>query len=313
MFFPSQFLARPPRCPLRAGAVYDLSPSRACREITRPPCLARAPRKRYGAASNGGTNAEGVLDLKLAGKKAVITGGSRGIGRAIAELFADEGCDVGICARSEGAILATVDALKAKGVNAFGGPADVQDGAMLTEWMSAAAKSLGGIDILIANASGFGLTLDDEGWRQAFDIDILGSFHAIDAALPYLEQSDAASIVSISSVAAIESFGGVRPYNSIKAALITYMSNLANDLAPKGIRANTVSPGTIYFEGGVWHQRELEQPDIYKAALAKNPLGRMGTAEEVAQATVFLASPAAGFISGTNLIVDGALTQRVQF
>ena len=284
-----------------------------CHEIARPACLARAPLKRYGVAELRRVRGEAVLDLKLAGKKAVITGGTRGIGRAIANLLADEGCDVGVCARSEEAIVATVDALKAKGVRAFGGPADVQDGAVLKEWMDAAAKALGGIDILVANASGFGLTLDDAGWRQAFDVDILGSFHAIDAALPYLEKSTAGSIVAISSVAAVESFGGVRPYNSVKAALITYISNLAGDLAPKGIRANSVSPGTIYFEGGVWHQRELEQPDIYKAALAKNPMGRMGTAEEVAQATVFLASPGAGFISGTNLIVDGALTQRVQF
>jgi len=253
------------------------------------------------------------MDLGLAGKKAVITGGTRGIGRAIAEMLADEGCDVAICARSEEAIVSTVDALKAKGVQAVGGPADVRDGAVLADWLASAVKTLGGLDILVANASGFGLTLDDEGWRQAFDVDILGSFHAVDAALPFLEQSAVGSIVAISSVAAIESFGGVRPYNSVKAALITYISNLASDLAPKGIRANTVSPGTIYFEGGVWHQREQEQPEIYKAALGRNPMGRMGSAEEVARGAVFLASPAASFITGTNLIVDGALTQRVQF
>ena len=253
------------------------------------------------------------MDLGLAGKKAAITGGTRGIGRAIADLLADEGCDVAVCARSEEAIVAAVDALQAKGVHAGGGPADVRDGAVLTDWLKSAADSLGGLDILIANASGFGLTLDDEGWRQAFDVDILGSFHAVDAALPFLEQSTAGSIVAISSVAALESFGGVRPYNSVKAALITYMSNLAGDLAPKGIRANSVSPGTIYFDGGVWHQREQEQPEIFKAALSRNPMGRMGSAEEVARGAVFLASPAASFITGTNLIVDGALTQRVQF
>ncbi len=253
------------------------------------------------------------MDLGLAGKKAVITGGTRGIGRAIAELLADEGCDVAICARSEEAIVATVDALKTKGVSAVGGPADVRDGAVLGDWLTSAAETLGGVDILVANASGFGLTLDDAGWRQAFDVDILGSFHAVDAALPFLERSDAGSIVAISSVAAVESLGGVRPYNSVKAALITYISNLATDLAPKGIRANSVSPGTIYFEGGVWHQREQEQPEIFQAALDRNPMGRMGSAEEVARGAVFLASPAASFITGSNLIIDGALTQRVQF
>ena len=253
------------------------------------------------------------MDLGLAGKKAAITGGTRGIGRAIADLLADEGCDVAICARSEGAIVGTVDALKAKGVNAVGGPADVRDGKLLANWLETAVGSLGGLDILVANASGFGVSLDEEGWRQGFDIDILGTFHAVEAALPHLEKSDAGSIVSISSVAAIESLGSARPYNAVKAALMTYISNLAGDLAPKGIRANTVSPGTIYFEGGVWHQREQEQPEVFKGALARNPMGRMGTAEEVASAAVFLASPAASFVTGTNLIVDGALTQRVQF
>lgn len=253
------------------------------------------------------------MDLKLAGKKAVITGGTRGIGRATADQLADEGCDIAICARSEDAIAPAVEALKAKGVNAVGGQADVRNGAALKNWIAGAADSLGGIDILVANASGFGVTMDEQGWRQGFDIDILGTFHAVEAAMPFLEKSGAGSIVSISSVAAVESLGNARPYNAVKAALITYMSNLAGDLAPKGIRANTVSPGTIYFEGGVWHQREQENPDVFKGALARNPMGRMGTAEEVASAAVFLASPVASFVTGTNLVVDGALTQRVQF
>jgi 3-oxoacyl-[acyl-carrier protein] reductase len=145
------------------------------------------------------------------------------------------------------------------------------------------------------------------------EIDILGTVRAVESALPFLERSDAAAIVVIASTAALESFGGVRSYNAVKAALINYVSNLANTLASKGIRANTVSPGTIYFQGGVWHKRQLETPEVYETALGKNPMGRMGTPEEVAKAAVFLASPAASFITGTNLVVDGALTQRVQF
>jgi NAD(P)-dependent dehydrogenase (short-subunit alcohol dehydrogenase family) len=253
------------------------------------------------------------MDLGLAGKRAVVTGGTRGIGRAIAGLLAEEGCHVGVCARGEAAIAPTVEALRAKGVEATGAAVDVRDAPALGRWVAAVAGELGGLDVLVANVSGFGLTLDEAGWRQGFEGDILGTFNAVEAALPFLERSGAGAIVAISSVAAVESFGGVRPYNAVKAALIAYVSNLAGELAAKGVRANTVSPGTIYFEGGVWQQREREQPDLFAAALSRNPMGRMGTAEEVARAAVFLASPAAGFVSGTNLIVDGALTQRVQF
>ncbi len=253
------------------------------------------------------------MDLGLRGKKAIITGGTRGIGRAIAETLAGEGCDIGLCARGEAAIAPTLDALRAKGVAATGAAIDVRDGAALGDWIGAAAGELGGLDILIANASGFGLTLDEAGWRQGFDVDILGTFHAVEAATPLMEASGGGAIVSISSIAGVEAFGGVRPYSAVKAALITYIGNLANALAPKNIRANTVSPGTIYFEGGVWQQREREAPDVFKTAFDANPMGRMGTAEEVANAAVFLASPAASFITGTNIIVDGALTRRVQF
>ncbi len=254
------------------------------------------------------------MDLGLAGKRALVTGGTRGIGRAIARGLAAEGCDVAICARNAEAVAAEGEALAGAGAGkATGSALDVRDRDAVAAWASESAAALGGIDILVANVSGFGLTADEAGWRQALEGDILGTVNAVDAALPFLEQSGAGAIVAISSIAAVEYFGGVRPYNAIKAALITYLSNLANDLAAKGVRANTVSPGTILFDGGVWDQRRQDQPDVFEAALARNPMGRMGTAEEVAAAAVFLASPAAAFITGTNIIVDGGLTQRVQF
>ena len=253
------------------------------------------------------------MDLGLEGKKAIDSSGPRGIGRTIAELLADEGCDLGICARGEAAIGPAVAALKAKGVNATGAVVDVSDADAVMSWVEQAATALAGFDIVIANASGFGITPDAAGWRQGFEVDIMGTFHTVQAAMPHLERSDAGAILAISSVAALEFFGGARPYNSVKAALINYISNLSIELAPKGIRANTVSPGTIYFDGGVWQQRERDEPEVFKMALARNPMGRMGGPDEVAKAAVFLASPAAGFISGTNLIVDGALTQGVQY
>jgi 3-oxoacyl-[acyl-carrier protein] reductase len=134
----------------------------------------------------------------------------------------------------------------------------------------------------------------------------MGTVAGVEAAIPYLEKSSAGSIVVIGTIAAIEIAGAPRPYASVKAALAPYVKALARNLAAK-------EPGNIYFEGGVWNGVEQNNPDLFKIILSRNPMGRMGTAEEVANAVVFLASPRASFITGTNLIVDGALTQRVQF
>lgn len=255
------------------------------------------------------------MDLGLGGKRAIITGGTRGIGRAIAEALSAEGAHVAICARDAAQVAATVEALKKRGLRATGRALDVTDDAGLRGWIADAAAELGGLDILVPNVSALSgaVTPGEKSWRLGFEIDVLATVRTVEAALPFLEKSDAGSIVAIGSTAAVENFGGVRPYNSVKAALINYVSNLAHALAPKRIRANTVSPGTIYFEGGVWHQRQTEAPQVYDMALKRNPMGRMGTPEEVAKGVAFLASPAASFITGANLIVDGALTQRVQY
>jgi len=255
------------------------------------------------------------VDLGLLGKRAVITGGSRGIGRAIAALLAEEGCDIAICARSEGGLSDAIAALRRHGRKVSGRALDITDKVALKAWIDAAAAELGGIDILVPNVSALGASIapDEKSWRAGFEVDVLATVSTVEAALPHLEKSGAGAIVGIASAAAVEAFGGVRPYNTVKAALINYLSNLSHVLSPKKIRVNTVSPGTIYFEGGVWHQRQREAPKNYEAALARNPFGRMGTAEEVARAVAFLASPAASFITGANLMVDGGLTQRVQY
>ena len=253
------------------------------------------------------------MDLGLRGKKAMVTGGTRGIGRAIAERFATEGADVAICARNADEVAATVSALQDMGVQATGTNVDVGDELALKSWIGQAASELGGLDVVVANVSALAGDDTAAAWHDAFDIDMMGTIHTIDGALPHLEKSETGAIVAISSVSALQYFGGVRAYNSMKAALINHMSNLAHALAPKGIRVNTVSPGTIYFEGGIWNKRELELPELFEGALAMNPMGRMGTPNEVADATVFLCSPLAGFIAGTNLLVDGALSQGVQY
>lgn len=253
------------------------------------------------------------MDLGLAGKRAIVTGGTRGIGRKIVELLAAEGCHVGFCARDKAQVEDCANALSGASGTIVGGAVNVTEDSGLRSWIEDTASMLGGLDILVANASALAGQASQEAWRQGLEVDILGTVRAVEAALPHLEQSGAGSIVAISSTAAINTSGGVRAYSGVKAALINYMSGLSTNLGAKGIRANTVSPGAIFFEGGVWDVRKREAPEAYEAAVARNPFGRLGTPEEVANAVVFLASPAASYISGTNIIVDGAATTRVQF
>ena len=257
------------------------------------------------------------MDLGLKGKNAVVTGATRGIGRAIAETLADEGCNVGICARDPASVAATVGALASRGVRATGQALDVGDGAALKAWIASAGAELGGLDILVSNVSAMGGLAGDEGWRRYFEIDLMGTVRAVEAALPLLEKSDAAAIVQIASIAAIEVGHDVFPdgflqaYGAMKAALTNYIAEISRTLGPKHIRANAVSPGQIYFPGGVWHRREQEGNPMYQKALAKIRVGRFGRPDDVARAVAFLASPAAGFISGANLVIDGAFTRRV--
>ena len=253
------------------------------------------------------------MDLHLKGKKAVVTGGTRGIGRAITELLTDEGCDVAICARNQAGIDEAVAALTRKGVKATGAAVDVADTKALRAFVGEMAQRLGGIDIFIANVSALAMGMDEESWRRSLDIDVMGTVFGVEAAVPFLEKSSAGAIVVVGTTGAIEMAGAMRPYASVKAALIPYVKGLARNLAGKGVRANMVSPGNVYFKGGVWNVVEERSPDVFQRMLALNPMGRMGRPEEVADAVVFLASPRASFITGTNLIIDGALTQRVQF
>ncbi len=253
------------------------------------------------------------MDLGLKGAKVLVTGSTKGIGRAIAETFAAEGANVGICARNQADVDSTVAALKAMGVAAFGGRVDVSDGAALKAWVSDMASKLGGVDAVVSNVSALAIGQDEESWQKEFSTDMMGTVRLVNAAMPYLEKSGAAAIVTISSVSGREVDFASGPYGTFKAAIIHYTQGLANQLAAKGIRANSVSPGNTYFEGGVWNTIKDNNPELYKTALALNPTGRMGTPQEMANAVVFLASRAASFITGTNLVVDGALTRGVQF
>lgn len=252
------------------------------------------------------------MDLQLKGAKAIVTGGTKGIGRAIAETLADEGCNVSICARNSEEVDAAVAALSSKGVTAFGQAVDVGDGDSLKGWVAASAEALGGIDIVVSNVSGGGAQ-GEESWRRHLEHDMLGAVRLVEASMEHLEASDNGNIVMISTTAALEKFIAAGPYNALKAALLNYSGALSQDLAPKGIRVNAVSPGPIFIEGGSWDNIKQHMTAFYDATLADIPMGRMGTAEEVAAQVVLLASPRAGFTTGTNVVIDGGITRRIQY
>ena len=253
------------------------------------------------------------MDLGLKSLNALVTGGSKGIGRRAANIFADEGANVAICARNKSEVDAAVADLGKKKVKSFGQAIDVSSKTDLEGWIAASAKALGGIDILVANVSALAVDHSEEAWQKQFEVDILHTVRAVNAALPHLEKSKAAAIVVVSSVSGREVDFTGPAYGASKAALIHYAQRMAFELAPKMIRVNSVSPGNTYFEGGIWQHVEKNMSDLFSKALALNPTGRMATPEEVGRGIVFLASPASSFTTGTNLVIDGALTRGVQF
>lgn len=256
------------------------------------------------------------MDLQLKGKTAVVTGASRGIGRAIAELFADEGANVAICARNPEQVAEAVKALEAKGVKAFGQALDIADSDALKGFIEASAKALGGIDVLVSNASALVQGNAEDAWKAMFEIDMLGAIRSFDAAKPHLEAAaaktgDAAFIIT-SSVSAAET-DNPNSYGAMKAALIHFAKGVARENAPKKVRCNVVSPGTVFFEGGVWGNVKQNMPGFFETMIKRNPTGRMATPEEIAAATAFLASPRSAFTTGINMVVDGGISRRANF
>lgn len=256
------------------------------------------------------------MDLGLKGKNAIILGGTRGIGRAIADTLAKEGANVAVCARNADQVAAAVAELKALGVNATGASVDVTDGDALKAWIAEAAGAMGGLDILISNAGAMAQGNDVAAWESNFKLDVLAAVNAFDAAQPHLAKAAAASgdaaVVIISSISAAQA-DRADSYGPVKAALIHMAKGLARQYAKIGLRVNVVSPGMVFFEGGVWHTVKTNAPDFFAQANARNPTGRCATPQEIANAAVFLASPASSYTTGANLIVDGAVSSRVNF
>ncbi len=254
------------------------------------------------------------MDLGLKGKKVIMNGGAHGLGLASAKLFAAEGADVAFFSRDEAKVTAAVSAIDAAGDGkVFGEVFDINSGAEgYKAWLSKAADTLGGCDIFVhmASTSGMGATGD---WQRGLDVDILGAVHAVETLTPALEASGSGSIVLMSSTAALETFIAPQAFNALKAALITYGSQLSQALAAQKIRVNIVSPGAIYYPGGNWEAIKGAVPALHDSVLAQMPTGRFGEPEEVAKAVVFVASPACPYMTGANIVVDGGFTKRVQF
>ena len=244
------------------------------------------------------------MKLGLEGKGVIVTGGSRGIGRAIAHAFADEGAQIALCARGKEPLERTAAELGAKGAKVFSQVCDVADPEALEAFLEGANSALGGTHVLVNNASGFGVSDDESGWKAGFDVDLMASVRATWKVVPWIAESGGGCVIHISSTSGLEA-GSPPAYAALKAALMSHSKTLAITLAPRNIRVNTVAPGSIEFPGGMWEMIKENAPAQYEAIRGTIPFDRLGTAEEVANAVVFLASERASWITGVTLSVDG--------
>jgi 3-oxoacyl-[acyl-carrier protein] reductase len=256
------------------------------------------------------------MELGLQGKRVLVTGGTRGIGLAIVQTIVQEGGRVALCARNEQQVAETVAIFQRQGLMVSGCAVDITNPSALTAWIDQAADAMGGIDIVVANPSSLSMGVSAQDWKNGFELDLMGTVHTISAAEPHLERasrvSGDAAILVISS-AAIAEADTESAYGAYKAALVYHAKGAARRLAAKKIRVNSISPGTIYSDDGFWGNVKKYMPEMYEGYLNKNPMGRMGSPQEVANAATFLCSPAASFVTGTNLIVDGGITSRVNY
>lgn len=247
------------------------------------------------------------MHIDLTGRRALVAGASRGIGLAIAKAFAASGADVAVCARGEARLREASSALQTLGRRVSARTCDLSQADQVQAWVEAAAQDLGGVDILVNNASGFGRTDDENGWAVSLQIDLMAAVRASRAALPYIERQGG-SIVHISSTSALHASTRTPPYGAVKAALVHYTTTQAALLARKKIRVNCIAPGSIFFEGGTWDVARQQNPELYQRTLARIPSGRYGTPEEVANVATFLVSEQASWVTGQTIVVDGGQT-----
>jgi 3-oxoacyl-[acyl-carrier protein] reductase len=247
------------------------------------------------------------VKIDLAGRRALVAGASRGIGLAIAQAFAAAGAAVAICARKSGPLEAAAATLRATGATVDAQVCDLAQPDQVQRWVAAAAAALGGIDILVNNASGFGRSDDEAGWAVSVQVDLMAAVRASHAALPHLERQGG-SIVNIASTSALHATTRTPPYGAVKAALVHYTRTQAAALAAKKIRVNCIAPGSVFFEGGTWDDARLHNPALYQRTLARIPSGRFGTPQEIANVATFLVSEQASWVTGQTIAVDGGQT-----
>jgi 3-oxoacyl-[acyl-carrier protein] reductase len=255
------------------------------------------------------------MDLSLKGKRVIVTGGSRGLGNAMLNKFVEEGASIATCARGSDSLNTAMAGWKASGVRVYGEAIDVRDSEAYASWFKNAVEYLGGLDIFISNVSTRITTRGEQRWRDTFEVDFMQHMTAAEMAIPYMKKGESPAFVFISSIASV--LANIMPmeteYGVIKAALNAYSSQLAHRLARYGIRSNFVTPGPIYFEGGFWDQIKKADPVLFEQASKISALRRHGTPDEVANAVVFLASPAASYITGANLRIDGGALKHTHF
>lgn len=245
------------------------------------------------------------MQISLKGQNLIVAGGSRGIGRSIALTFAAAGANVSICARGKEGVDKTVAEIAKHGVKAHGASCDLGDAGAIKGYIAAAAAALGGANVLVNNASGFGRTDDEAGWAQSVAIDVMATVRASNEAIPIIERSGGGSIINISSISGLTPSLRTPPYGAVKAAVIQYTQTQALALAKKKIRVNCIAPGSIFFEGGTWDNAKKNNPKLYEAIQGSIPWGRYGTPEEVANVALFLASDMASWVTGQTIAVDG--------
>jgi NAD(P)-dependent dehydrogenase (short-subunit alcohol dehydrogenase family) len=253
------------------------------------------------------------MDLGLAGKKAIVVGGARGIGFAVAETLAREGCDIALTARSEDSVKDAIANLRKYETRVIGSAVDVQKADRYRKWLEQTAEELDGCDILVPITSAGGGMGSEKYWTRAFDIDVMGPVRAVEALLPGMIERETGSIVLIATTSAGEAMGGPQPYNAMKASLVTWGKQLALTHGKDGVRVNIVSPGPVEFEGGNWEMIKGTMEKFYNAMIRQQPMGRFGKPDEIARAIAFLASPAASWCNGSHLVVDGGFTNRTHF